>query len=230
MTPHRSPLKFNNGPKGRSGRRLGCTSTPTVSLVSWEISAIYHNWRSASSCPDCFLRCRRLHVFPIHPLASRPRQNLSQYTPVIMPLSSEVGRSGPGTPGWVAGGMDSTTSTATQRMNQPISAVLHRSLKSPPRQVVSADGKSLTFSDGHTILDSTCGAAVACIGHNNKRVRDAMIDQIDKFSYCNSMFFGHPIGEQLAAELIHGTGGVMSKAYIMCSGKSLISYPRSRSS
>lgn len=45
-----------------------------------------------------------------------------------------------------------------------------------------------------------------------------MVEQIDKFAYCNSMFFGHEIGEKLADELIDGTGGAMSKAYIMCSG------------
>lgn len=99
------------------------------------------------------------------------------------------------------------------------SAVLHRSLKIEPLQVVSADGKHLTFSNGHQILDTTCGAAVACIGYNNKRVKKAMVEQIDKFAYCNSMFFGHPIGEALATELVNGTDGVMSKAYIMCSGE-----------
>ncbi|KAK1468139.1 aminotransferase class-III [Colletotrichum cuscutae] len=98
------------------------------------------------------------------------------------------------------------------------SAVLHRSLKSAPPHVVSAKGKHLTFSDGRTILDSTCGAAVACIGSNNERAKKAMVEQIDKFAYCNSMFFGHEIGEKLADELIDGTGGARSKAYIICSG------------
>lgn len=104
--------------------------------------------------------------------------------------------------------------------SHPPSAVLHRTLKSVPLQVVSTNGNHITFSNGHTMLDTTCGAAVACIGYNNKRVKQAMVDQIDKFSYCNSMFFSHPVGEQLAAELVHGTGGAMSKAYIMCSGES----------
>ncbi|WYZ35349.1 hypothetical protein EsH8_I_001625 [Colletotrichum jinshuiense] len=99
-----------------------------------------------------------------------------------------------------------------------ISAVLHRSLKNSPPKVVSANGKHLTFSDGRTILDTTCGAGVACLGSNNERVKRAMVEQIDKFSYCNSMFFGHEVGEQLATELVQGTGGAMSKAYFMCSG------------
>lgn len=101
-----------------------------------------------------------------------------------------------------------------------VSAVLHRTIKSAPPQVVKAEDKYVLFSDGNRILDTTCGAAVACIGYNNKRVKQAMIDQIDNFSYCNSMFFGHQVGEQLAAELVQGTDGHMSKAYIMCSGRS----------
>lgn len=111
---------------------------------------------------------------------------------------------------------------STEDSSEPQSAVLHRTLKSAPRQVISGDGKYLTFSDGHKILDSTCGAAVACIGYNNQRVKKAMVNQMDKFTYANSMFFGHPIGEELAAELVNGTRGVMSKAYIMCSGKVVV--------
>jgi len=98
------------------------------------------------------------------------------------------------------------------------SAVLHRTLKSNPWQVVAATGTNVTFSNGQTMEDTTCGAGVACIGYNNERVKNAMVEQIDKFAYCNSMFFGTPIGEQLAANLIEGTNGEMSKAYIMCSG------------
>ncbi|OHW89588.1 aminotransferase class-III [Colletotrichum incanum] len=109
-------------------------------------------------------------------------------------------------------------SETTKKTAPVISAVLHRSLKGAPPHVISASGKYLTFSDGRTILDTTCGAAVACIGSNNERVKKAMVKQIDRFAYCNSMFFGHEIGEQLATELIQGTEGAMSKAYFMCSG------------
>lgn len=105
------------------------------------------------------------------------------------------------------------------RNTQPPSAVLHRTLHSAPLQMVSTNDKELNFSNGQTILDSTCGAGVACIGYNNKRVKQAMIDQIDKFCYCNSMFFGHPVGEELAAELIRGTNGLMAKVFVVCSGE-----------
>lgn len=98
------------------------------------------------------------------------------------------------------------------------SAMIHRSLKEPPPQLVSAEGTTIRFSNGHEVQDTSCGAAVACIGYKNERVKKAMVEQMDKFSYCNTFFYGHPIGEALATELINGTEGLMSKAYISCSG------------
>ncbi|KAF4124509.1 Adenosylmethionine-8-amino-7-oxononanoate aminotransferase [Geosmithia morbida] len=98
------------------------------------------------------------------------------------------------------------------------SAVLHRTLSSDPLHLVSASGTRLRFSNGHEIIDTSCGAGVACIGYNDKRVKQAMVDQIDNFSYANSVFFSHSAGEQLATDLIQGTDGHMSKAYIMSSG------------
>lgn len=68
------------------------------------------------------------------------------------------------------------------------------------------------------MLDTTCGAAVACIGHGNARVKAAMMAQIDAFSYCNSIFFGTAVGEELCRTLVEGTGNQMAKALIMCSG------------
>lgn len=102
---------------------------------------------------------------------------------------------------------------------QARSAVVHRSLNHNPPQIVSANGTTLSLDNGHTIVDTSCGAGVTCLGYSNKRVRDAMVAQIDKFCYCNSMFFGHSAEEELAAELIRGTEGAMSKAYFMCSGE-----------
>lgn len=110
--------------------------------------------------------------------------------------------------------MTSTTPNSTS----PHSAVLHRSLKSSPLTVTSAHKHTLNFSDGSSMLDSTCGAAVSCIGYGSTRVRDAMMAQLDKFAYVNSMFFSTPIYEELAAEIISGTEGKMARALIMGSG------------
>ncbi|KAF4991874.1 hypothetical protein FGRMN_7549 [Fusarium graminum] len=98
------------------------------------------------------------------------------------------------------------------------SAVIHPTLKPVPLNVVAAKGTTVVFSNGKTMEDTTCGAAVSCIGYHNERVKSAMLQQIDNFSYSNSMFYGHQIGEELAAELISGTKGKMAKVYMMCSG------------
>lgn len=52
---------------------------------------------------------------------------------------------------------------------QSESAVMHRSLKNDPLQVVSAQGHYLHLSNGEKIYDATGGAAVSCIGHGNER-------------------------------------------------------------
>jgi 4-aminobutyrate aminotransferase-like enzyme len=99
------------------------------------------------------------------------------------------------------------------------SALLYRNIHAPPRHVVASEGSFLMLSDGTKLLDASCGAAVACLGHNNKRIKEAINRQIDIVSYCLSTTFGTEATEDLANELILGTGGLMKKAYIVCSGK-----------
>ena len=99
-----------------------------------------------------------------------------------------------------------------------LSHVLHRSLHQNPVQVVSADGAYLHLSNGQKILDATAGAAVACLGHQNATVKQAIIDQLDSVSYCHSLFFGTPAMEGLANSLIDSTDGKMARAFIVSSG------------
>lgn len=98
------------------------------------------------------------------------------------------------------------------------SALLHRNIKEEPRTVTSAQGNYLTLDNGQRVLDATGGAAVACLGHGNKRVKRAIAAQMDEVSYCHSLFFGSRSGEGLARHLIDSTTGRMSKAFIVSSG------------
>lgn len=108
-------------------------------------------------------------------------------------------------------GTDTTNSTVQ-------SAVLHRSLHREPLKVVSASGHYLHLSNGQSILDATGGAAVSCLGHGNKRVRDALIDQMDQVSYCHSLLYGTDAAEKLATLLCETTGGEMTRAFFISSG------------
>jgi len=85
--------------------------------------------------------------------------------------------------------------------------------------VIGADGNYLHLSDGRKLLDATGGAAVSCLGHANKRVKEAIISQLDIVSYVHSATFGTEAAEKLARELVNTTGRKMSKAYIVSSGK-----------
>ena len=49
------------------------------------------------------------------------------------------------------------------------SVVLHRSLHHQPLRAIRAEGNYLTLDNGQTVFDATGGAAVACLGHGNKR-------------------------------------------------------------
>ncbi|KAG9829092.1 PLP-dependent transferase, partial [Aureobasidium melanogenum] len=98
------------------------------------------------------------------------------------------------------------------------SAVFHRSLHTDPISVVGASGNYLHLADGGKLLDATGGAAVSCLGHGHKRVKEAIISQLDVVSYVHSATFATEAAEMLAKELVESTDGAMSKAYIVSSG------------
>ncbi|KAL2443992.1 Aminotransferase [Exophiala dermatitidis] len=101
---------------------------------------------------------------------------------------------------------------------QEESAVLYARLADPPPTIVNSEGCFLTTSDGREILDSTAGAAVVSVGHNNPRVKEAIVRQLDKISYCWAPFFTTESAENLAKILVDSTGGKMSKVFITSSG------------
>ena len=103
------------------------------------------------------------------------------------------------------------------------SAVLHRDLHKRREEVVEASGIHLILSNGRRIIDATGGAAVSCIGHGDKRVRDVIADQVGRLDYCHSLFFSCPPSEALAKVLIESTSGHMAKAFIVNSGQYLSS-------
>lgn len=55
-----------------------------------------------------------------------------------------------------------------------------------------------------------------------RRVRQAVIRQMDNVSYCHSLFYGTDAAEDLATMLIDSTDGEMSKAFFISSGSEAI--------
>lgn len=84
--------------------------------------------------------------------------------------------------------------------------------------VVSAAGLYLTLENGQKVLDATSGAAVSAIGHGNKRVKDAIVAQLDKVEYAHPGYFQNTPSMELADLLVQSTQGEMSRACLLGSG------------
>jgi adenosylmethionine-8-amino-7-oxononanoate aminotransferase len=114
--------------------------------------------------------------------------------------------------------MPSPPAVASAATSTP-SAVLHRNIHHAPPLVTAAAGITLTLHTGQTILDASCGAAVSCLGHAHPRIKAAVARQLDTVAYCHSLFYGTRAAEELAAELVAGTGGVMGRVFVVSSGR-----------
>ncbi|KAJ0337181.1 hypothetical protein KNSL1_013002 [Colletotrichum chrysophilum] len=72
------------------------------------------------------------------------------------------------------------------------SAVLHRDLKSQFLRTVGGEGNCYVVDGGRKLFDASGGAAVACLGHSDKRVAEAIIRQLSNIAYSPSTFFTTP--------------------------------------
>jgi adenosylmethionine-8-amino-7-oxononanoate aminotransferase len=96
--------------------------------------------------------------------------------------------------------------------------VLHRSTKQNFDVAVSGDGMMLTLADGGTVIDAAGGAAVACIGHGNARVAEAIAKQAKKLAYVHTLFFSTEPAEELADFLVGHEPGGLTRAFFVSSG------------
>ncbi|KIX04610.1 uncharacterized protein Z518_05480 [Rhinocladiella mackenziei CBS 650.93] len=102
-------------------------------------------------------------------------------------------------------------------------ALFHRSLHQRPYKVTSARGIYLALADGRVVMDACGGAAVACLGHGNEEVLQAVHDQMSTgVSYLHSLTYTTDAAEELAHHLIDGPQGGgrfgLERAYIVNSG------------
>ncbi|BCS19497.1 uncharacterized protein APUU_12325S [Aspergillus puulaauensis] len=103
-----------------------------------------------------------------------------------------------------------------------VPSVLYTKIDKRPPEIVRSHGNYLETSDGRTIFDASGGAAVACLGHSEPRVKQAIMDQLDQTAYVYSPFFTVPAAEEVATYLTESTNGAMSKVFIVSSGTEAI--------
>ena len=92
-----------------------------------------------------------------------------------------------------------------------------------PSTIKAASGIWLTLQSGQKILDATSGAAVSAIGHGNKDVTKAIVNQLDHIAYCHPGFYQTDIAQDLSTFLVNSTNGKMQKALLTGSGMLLCS-------
>jgi adenosylmethionine-8-amino-7-oxononanoate aminotransferase len=98
-----------------------------------------------------------------------------------------------------------------------MSRVLHRSGAIPP-VAVTGEGIHIVTADGRTIIDASGGAAVACLGHGNRRIAEAIGRQAATMAYAHTGTFSSQPAEDLADIVLDGEPGGLSHAYFCSSG------------
>ncbi|KAM0557991.1 hypothetical protein ACHAPJ_005157 [Fusarium lateritium] len=97
-------------------------------------------------------------------------------------------------------------------------STLHAKINTPPPRIVKGQGCWLETQEGHRVLDASSGAAVVSIGHDEPRVKEAIIAQLDKVAYCYNPFFTTEAAEKISSFLTESTNGAMSKVFVVSSG------------
>ncbi len=100
--------------------------------------------------------------------------------------------------------------------------LLHRSIHTPPRRAVSAQGLRFTDSEGHQYIDASGGAAVSCLGHAHPDVIAALHAQLDRLAYAHTGFFTTDVAEELAETLIADAPDGLSHVYLLSGGSEAI--------
>jgi len=102
------------------------------------------------------------------------------------------------------------------------SRVLHRSLRETPPRAVGGEGMWLIAEGGKRILDASGGAAVSCLGHQHRRVLEAMSRQASRLAYAHTGFFSSEPAEALAEHLVGDEPGGLAYAYFVSGGSEAI--------
>ena len=98
-----------------------------------------------------------------------------------------------------------------------MSRVLHRTGAIPPI-AVSGSGIYLHTEDGSRIIDASGGAAVAALGHGNRRIAEAIGRQAATMAYAHTGTFSNQPAEDLAELLLHDEPGGLTRAWFCSSG------------
>ncbi len=96
--------------------------------------------------------------------------------------------------------------------------ILQRDLGASLPVALKGEGVYIYDEKGNKYLDGSSGAAVSCLGHNNQKVKDAIIKQLSSLPYAHTSFLTSKPAEKLAKMLINRAPQNFEKVYFLSGG------------
>ena len=87
---------------------------------------------------------------------------------------------------------------------------------------VGGDGCYIIDEKGKRYLDASGGAAVSCLGHSDKTIQKAIIEQTEKLAFAHTSFFTSEPAELLANLLAKHSPEGLDKVYFVSSGSEAV--------
>ncbi len=110
----------------------------------------------------------------------------------------------------------------SQHNGLPTSHIFYRDLTKKYTLIDRAEGIYLYDNNGNKIIDGASGASVVCLGHNNKRVIKALVDQAGKVAFTHmSTFTNEPI-LRFSHELVKLTPRRLNRVYFTSGGSEAV--------
>jgi beta-alanine--pyruvate transaminase len=94
----------------------------------------------------------------------------------------------------------------------------NRQFKKDPRIITSADGAYYTDAEGRKIFDGLSGLWTCGLGHNVKKINEAVAKQMGELDYSPAFQYGHPKSFQLAERIGDFMPDGLKKVFFTCSG------------
>ena len=85
-------------------------------------------------------------------------------------------------------------------------------------EAVSGRGGWIYDGAGRAYLDASGGAAVSCLGHGDRRVTQAIRQQLDRLAYTHTSFFTTGVAEELADRLSAAAPGLPWRVLFVSGG------------
>jgi len=100
--------------------------------------------------------------------------------------------------------------------------VFQRQIHTTMPTAVAGDGVYLIDAEGNRYLDASGGAAVSCLGHNDRDVIEAIKAQVDSLAFAHTAFFTSAPAEELADLLIEAAPDGIAMVYFLSGGSEAI--------